>query len=134
MSKRIKYNHVDKETHLRHLRRQLESLEKDNHSSLNDVEGLIHIALDTQEEEGPMRKLRKSRMNNNYKTSVSALLEESGDVFMSCQVKPSLYPPRHFCSVCGYPSVYTCIKCGMKYCSTSCLGTHRETRCLKWTA
>lgn len=51
MSKRVKLIH-DPEVHSRHLRRQLESLEKDNHQSLNDVEGLINIALAAQEEEG----------------------------------------------------------------------------------
>lgn len=44
MSKRIKTSH-DPETHSRHLKRQLESLEKDNHTSLNNVEGLINVAL-----------------------------------------------------------------------------------------
>lgn len=41
----------DPEAHARHLKRQLESLEKDNHQSLNDVEGLISIALAAQDEE-----------------------------------------------------------------------------------
>lgn len=45
-------NKPDLEAHSRHLKRQLESLERDNHASLNDVEGLISIALAQQEEEG----------------------------------------------------------------------------------
>lgn len=49
MSKRIKTSH-DPELHSRHLKRQLESLEKDNHQSLNDVEGLINITLAAQDE------------------------------------------------------------------------------------
>nr|XP_027200242.1 zinc finger HIT domain-containing protein 1-like [Dermatophagoides pteronyssinus] len=40
---------------------------------------------------------------------------------------------RHFCSVCGFKSHYTCIVCGFRYCSTHCLQIHVETRCLKWT-
>jgi zinc finger HIT domain-containing protein 1 len=52
MSKRAKITHHDPETHSRHLKRQLESLEKDNHQSLNDIEGLISIALSAQEDEG----------------------------------------------------------------------------------
>lgn len=43
-------------------------------------------------------------------------------------------PPRHFCSVCGFKAPYTCVTCGNRYCSIPCLGTHRDTRCLKWTA
>lgn len=41
----------DPETHQKHLKRQLESLERDNHQSLNDVEELIGIALLAQQEE-----------------------------------------------------------------------------------
>ncbi|KAI1280526.1 Zinc finger HIT domain-containing protein 1 [Halotydeus destructor] len=44
------------------------------------------------------------------------------------------FPKRHFCSVCGFKSPYTCVTCGSRYCSVTCLGTHRDTRCLKWTA
>lgn len=40
---------------------------------------------------------------------------------------------RHFCCVCGLQSPYTCITCGMRYCCSSCLKTHKDTRCLKWT-
>ncbi|CEI85611.1 hypothetical protein BCV72DRAFT_121670 [Rhizopus microsporus var. microsporus] len=139
MSKRVKLIH-DPEVHSRHLRRQLESLEKDNHQSLNDVEGLINIALAAQEEEGlGTRKSRNRRGTNMYasKTNLNALLEESpvtAHCYQTCLVSPSIYPARKFCSVCGYPSDYKCLRCGMKYCSTKCLSTHSETRCLKWMA
>ncbi|KAI6059343.1 Zinc finger HIT domain-containing protein 1 [Aix galericulata] len=46
---------------------------------------------------------------------------------------PSRLPQRHFCAVCGFPSAYTCVTCGARYCSSRCLGTHQDTRCLKWT-
>lgn len=42
-------------------------------------------------------------------------------------------PQRHFCSVCGFQAPYTCVTCGHRYCSVSCLANHRDTRCLKWT-
>lgn len=57
MSKRVKVSHHDPEAHLRHLKRQLDSLEKDNHQSLNDIEGLINIALSAQEDEGKKKKI-----------------------------------------------------------------------------
>ncbi|KAI8319703.1 hypothetical protein GQ54DRAFT_264842 [Martensiomyces pterosporus] len=38
---------------------------------------------------------------------------------------------RHFCSVCGYRGLYTCVECGMRYCSLACRSTHIDTRCLK---
>ena len=40
---------------------------------------------------------------------------------------------RHFCCVCGFQAPYTCITCGTRYCCSSCLKTHKDTRCLKWT-
>ncbi|RCI06253.1 hypothetical protein CU098_013345 [Rhizopus stolonifer] len=79
MSKRAKLTH-DPQVHSRHLKRQLESLEKDNHESLNDVEGLISMALEAQEQEGiSTRKPRGSRNTNIYstRTNLNALLEES---------------------------------------------------------
>lgn len=39
---------------------------------------------------------------------------------------------RYFCSVCGFTGNYTCVVCGMRYCSTNCHQTHVDTRCLKW--
>lgn len=53
---------VNVEAHHRHLHRQLDSLERDNHQSLNDVEGLISIALAAQEQndnEGNSQARRK---------------------------------------------------------------------------
>jgi len=54
--------------------------------------------------------------------------------YMSAQAPPSKIPERHFCAVCGFTSNYKCIPCGARYCSVKCLGTHLDTRCLKWTA
>jgi zinc finger HIT domain-containing protein 1 len=95
MSKRAKHTHHDPEAHTRHLKRQLESLEKDNHQSLNDVEGLISIALAAQEDEGngsrwhsnqdikgfPIGIPRKSRARStniySTKANLNSLLEEA---------------------------------------------------------
>ena len=44
---------------------------------------------------------------------------------------PSSGAPRKFCSVCGFPSPYTCSRCGMRYCCRKCNQIHSETRCLK---
>ncbi|KAJ1644297.1 hypothetical protein LPJ64_004019 [Coemansia asiatica] len=43
-------------------------------------------------------------------------------------------PARHFCSICGYKGLYTCVDCGMRYCSLPCKSTHVDTRCLKHVA
>lgn len=53
--------------------------------------------------------------------------------YVCAQAPPSRLPERHFCAVCGFPSNYTCIPCGARYCCTKCLGTHLDTRCMKWT-
>ena len=39
---------------------------------------------------------------------------------------------RKFCSVCGFPSTYTCVQCAARICSRKCNVTHTETRCLKF--
>ena len=44
---------------------------------------------------------------------------------------PSSGAPRKFCSVCGFPSQYTCSRCGMRFCCRKCNQIHSETRCLK---
>jgi len=54
--------------------------------------------------------------------------------YISAQAPPSSKPLRHFCAVCGFTSAYTCIVCGMRYCSLPCQETHRDTRCLKYTS
>jgi zinc finger HIT domain-containing protein 1 len=50
MSKRVKIKHHDPEQHAKHLERQLDALERDNHQSMDDVEGLLSIALAAQEQ------------------------------------------------------------------------------------
>lgn len=47
--------------------------------------------------------------------------------------KPSIKPPRPFCSVCGYHAAYTCTRCYTRFCSIPCGNLHNETRCLKYT-
>lgn len=47
---------------------------------------------------------------------------------------PRAAAPRKFCSVCGDLSVYTCTRCGSRYCSRRCHAVHTETRCLKFMA
>ncbi|KAI8388167.1 uncharacterized protein BYT42DRAFT_611234 [Radiomyces spectabilis] len=138
--------HTDPEAQQRHLRRQLDSLERDNHQSLNDLEGFLTMAIAAQKDEDPsVRKTRhKVGKANLYssKTNLNILIEDAHletlppdtPSYLTCNAAPSNYPPRHFCSVCGFSSNYKCLRCGMKYCSVQCLGTHQETRCLKWTA
>lgn len=54
--------------------------------------------------------------------------------YFSIAAPPSRRPGRHFCSVCGYTGNYSCVRCGLRFCSIRCQHTHKETRCLKFTA
>jgi len=54
--------------------------------------------------------------------------------YFTIAAAPSSYPARRFCEVCGNFSKYICVVCGAFYCQVKCLNTHKETRCLKWTA
>uniref|UniRef100_A0A1D1YVS8 Zinc finger HIT domain-containing protein 1 n=1 Tax=Anthurium amnicola TaxID=1678845 RepID=A0A1D1YVS8_9ARAE len=45
---------------------------------------------------------------------------------------PSTTSRRHFCTVCGFAANYTCVRCGMRFCSCRCQVIHNETRCLKF--
>ena len=64
----------------------------------------------------------------------SAAAPPTGSVYASKSERILIQiPQRHFCSVCGFQAPYTCVTCGHRYCSVSCLGSHRDTRCLKWT-
>ncbi|WVY94080.1 hypothetical protein V8G54_033168 [Vigna mungo] len=47
---------------------------------------------------------------------------------------PSSTSRRHFCTVCGFSSNYTCVRCGMRFCSYRCQNVHNDTRCLKFVA
>ncbi|KAF7989395.1 hypothetical protein HCN44_008069 [Aphidius gifuensis] len=91
---------------------------------------------------GPRKKKARSAdyYKQRFRKTFTQLVEEDSNNnpnppnYSSAQASPSKFPERHFCAVCGFPSNYTCIPCGARYCCTKCLGTHLDTRCLKWTA
>lgn len=96
---------------------------------------------DDNKTSGRKRKTRSAEyFKLRFRKNFLQLVEEdlnincNGPNYSTAQAPPSSYPERHFCAVCGFPSTYTCIPCGAKYCSVKCLGTHLDTRCLKWTA
>lgn len=91
------------------------------------------------------RKIKRKTgdyMKAKYRKSLLQLLEDdrtnydesNESCYSSAQATESKMPDRHFCSVCGFPSDYTCTVCGTRYCCIRCLGVHHDTRCLKWTA
>ncbi|GAB5587313.1 hypothetical protein Unana1_02213 [Umbelopsis nana] len=140
---RANKNVYDIEAQQKHLRRHLESLERDNHQPLDDVEGLVTVALAHIEDDNSARKRQKVSRANPFSTrqNLGALILEARldllppdiPTYLTCNAAPSQCPSRQFCSVCSFQSSYKCSKCGMKYCSVKCLRTHEETRCMKWT-
>jgi len=69
-----------------------------------------------------------------------ALLLEEADVghvdrptYVTAAAPASVLPPRAFCSVCGFTSGYSCVRCGARFCSRRCHVVHADTRCMKFT-
>ncbi|KAK3783743.1 hypothetical protein RRG08_063405 [Elysia crispata] len=139
---------LDEAARRRRQRKALEALEQDNFSEdphadlkMSKKAPKFEEVMETASTSGPKKK-RKSRgdFKLRYRKSFAALLEEEhmlnkdGPSYVTACAPPSKFPDRHFCAVCGFPSAYTCVQCGARYCSVKCLGTHQDTRCLKWTA
>ncbi|KAG6450635.1 hypothetical protein O3G_MSEX006679 [Manduca sexta] len=136
---------LDDAARKRRARKAVEALEQDNfhedpHADLVMSKKVPKFA---DSNEKPTRK-KKSKSAEYYKLrfrkTFAQLVEEDVNFrpdppnYLSAQAPPSKFPDRHFCAVCGFPSNYTCIPCGARYCCVRCLGTHLDTRCLKWTA
>lgn len=93
---------------------------------------------------GGMRKTRgmiaeKSKGPKTFRDYVEEAelekLPEGAPSYLTAAVgPPQTAAPRKFCSVCGDMSVYTCTRCGSRYCSRRCHAVHTETRCLKFMA
>ncbi|XP_065840432.1 zinc finger HIT domain-containing protein 1-like isoform X2 [Oscarella lobularis] len=137
---------LDEATRQRRLDRQLEALERDNfhEDPHKNVPQITHKLPSFSEEPSAKRRKTKTevRIGQRFRRSFAALLEElqndpeakSRPNYLTAAAPPSKLPERRFCAVCGFPSNYTCITCGARYCSVKCLETHKDTRCLKWTA
>lgn len=151
-SSRLKENNkrhvVDQVTRAKRQKKQLDSLENDNfhddpHFQMDQFlskKKLPSFATDNTE-----KKKRKQKVGDIFKLrakrSFQALMEEltaeskKGEAnYKTAVAKPSNFPARNFCAVCGYFSKYTCVTCGTRYCCVTCLKTHKDTRCMKWTA
>ncbi|XP_075061094.1 zinc finger HIT domain-containing protein 1 [Mixophyes fleayi] len=134
---------LDSATRQRRLNRQLDALEKDNfqddpHANLPQLKRLPQFDDDTETGK-KKKKTRGDHFKQRFRKNFQALLEEQnlstseGPNYLTACAPASNFPQRHFCSVCGLPSNYCCVSCGSRYCCVKCLGTHQETRCLKWT-
>jgi len=136
----------------RRAKKALEGLEQDNfhddpHADLvmsKRAPKFQETLLDDLKPEGKSQRRKKARsleyFKQRFRKNFSQLLEEELSVnhdppnYISAQAPSSKFPDRHFCNVCGCPTNYTYNQCGIRFCCVKCLGTHQDTRCMKWTA
>ncbi|XP_072034092.1 zinc finger HIT domain-containing protein 1-like [Amphiura filiformis] len=139
---------LDSYTRAKRLRTQLEALEQDNFQEdphlnvpLGGNKKLPQFDV-TEANTGQQKKKRKTRgdhFKQRFRKTFHLLVEEEQlsviepPNYLTACVPPSKFPERRFCAICGFPSNYTCVSCGARYCCVKCLGTHQDTRCLKWT-
>uniref|UniRef100_A0A914XLV9 HIT-type domain-containing protein n=1 Tax=Plectus sambesii TaxID=2011161 RepID=A0A914XLV9_9BILA len=146
---------LDEVTRRRRMRKQLEALEQDNfhddphanlqwHKKMPKFEDKSGKKRRNTEEDGEpaskkKRKIRGEHFKQRFRKNFHALLEEEyiqssnpdnpeKPTYFSAQVPSSNLPVRHFCTVCGFHSNYTCVRCGVRYCSVKCRDVHTETR------
>ncbi|XP_059831226.1 zinc finger HIT domain-containing protein 1 isoform X2 [Hypanus sabinus] len=131
---------LDQATRQRRLNRQLDALEKDNfqddpHANLPQLKRLPQFDDPHAESAKKKKKTRGDHFKQRFRKNFQSLLEEQnlssteGPNYLTACVGPSKLPQRHFCAVCGFPSNYTCVSCGARYCCVKCQGTHQETSC-----
>ncbi|XP_074593071.1 zinc finger HIT domain-containing protein 1 [Brevipalpus obovatus] len=152
---RAQYRVLDEAARNRRNRQMFEKLEKDNFHEDPHANLVMHKKAPRFDDHsikpstsghgtGPRRHSHKIRQMSfgalieddakspppNYTSNVAP---QTGDVISNGKVLMRVIQ-RHFCCVCGFAAPYTCIACGMRYCCVACLQTHKDTRCLKWTA
>ena len=137
---------LDQAARRRRQRQALEALEEDNfqtdpHADLkmNKKAPKFEENNDGNTSKNKKRKSKSDQFKVRLRKNFTTLLEEEQSVpgretinYLTAAVPPSVLPERKFCSVCGFPSSYTCMQCGSKFCCVKCFNTHQETRCLKW--
>lgn len=157
---RKQYRTLDAASRNRRIRQQVEQLERDNFHEDPHANLVMHKKA-PKFEDGNNRATKSSasvsikrHSNRSRPFTMNMLIEENSKLpspnYLTILTRPLNHPPtnaslslylannllyvlkRHFCSVCGFLGNYTCVVCGMRYCSTNCQQTHVETRCLKW--
>ncbi|MED6136374.1 SWR1 complex subunit 6 [Stylosanthes scabra] len=113
----------------------------DDEASLDDEEGYMQ----KKQSKGSKRKTRQAKALEARKaprTFLELIHEanlESLPPHVPSYLRAAVGPPsstsrRYFCTVCGFSASYTCVRCGMRFCSYRCQNVHNDTRCLKFVA
>jgi len=136
---------LDDAARSRRQKKALEALELDNYHEEPHADLVMSKkAPKFQESLDGTKKKKRQRTDeyfkSKYRKNLSQLIQEDfiskpqGPNYSMAEASESIYPRRNFCSVCGYFSYYTCVQCGSRFCSIKCQATHKDTRCLKYTA
>ncbi|KAJ2716110.1 Zinc finger HIT domain-containing protein 1 [Coemansia spiralis] len=134
--------HWDQATIEQRKRARLQRLESENYTNIPELD--TELAADSMRQgkaaAQPLRPWRKkSRLLMQRRVFADVLAAEAADggqdtlFYLTCTAAAQS-PPRHFCSVCGFTGLYTCVDCGMRFCSLPCKSTHADTRCLKFVS
>ncbi|KAL5476246.1 hypothetical protein EMCRGX_G026168, partial [Ephydatia muelleri] len=106
---------LDEATRKRRQQRQLEALERDNFHD-DPHAAFAHLAVKSKlpsftdgTESKRKKKTRtkadhfKQRFRKTFQTLLEELINIQGPSYLTATAPPSRFPPRHLCSVCGYP-------------------------------
>ncbi|KAB1202231.1 SWR1 complex subunit 6 [Morella rubra] len=122
---------------------EIVEINDDDDTSLDDED---QVYMQKRLSKGTKRKTRQAKALENARKAPRTFLEllheanlESLPPHVPSYLKAAVGPPsstsrRHFCTVCGYAATYTCVKCGMRFCSCRCQNIHNDTRCQKFVA
>eukprot|EP01080_Neovahlkampfia_damariscottae_P008501 gene8501-325_t len=113
------------------LKKRIDQLESDNANRESFT--IEYKKRKRKEEKFQVRRALDSVMTEDINEDLMTTTnEEIEPLYYRCNAKPSMFPSRKFCSVCGKISKYTCPNCSLKYCSIKCNNDHKETRCQKF--
>ncbi|KAF5200185.1 Zinc finger hit domain-containing protein [Thalictrum thalictroides] len=80
------------------------------------------------------KKAPRTFMELLHEANLEALPAHIPSYLRAAVGPPSSTSRRHFCAVCGFTATYTCVRCGMRFCSGRCQVIHNDTRCQKFVA
>lgn len=138
---------ADSATRQRAIRRRINELERENYNEqyLKNEIPKVDVIIGHLASNGNKKRTMKQQSGRSGSTpatrkilasrkTLSNLMDDDPQgarMLSDLIVAPSKYPVKNLCNICGFHGKYSCVKCGLKYCSLACDLTHKETRCLK---
>ena len=78
----------------------------------------------------PSKSFERLLYESNYNPHPNLKLNEEPN-YISIASDPPKTKSIQFCSVCGYLGLFSCQRCGMRYCCLKCQDQHKESGCMK---